>query len=94
MHELEISLKEDLHELSWMGDATRAQALRKMSQLTRKFGYPHHWIDYSSVKLSVTTIWATCSGWTPFHRQGSGQNRQAGGPGRVGHDAADRECVL
>ncbi len=52
VHELEISLEQDIREVSWMSDATRSQALAKLKKLTRKIGYPERWIDYSSVKIA------------------------------------------
>ena len=44
----EISIK----DLDWMGEATRAQALDKLSKFTPKIGYPDNWTDYS--KLAIT----------------------------------------
>jgi putative endopeptidase len=35
-----------LQHLSWMSDATRAQALDKLDQMGEKVGYPDHWRDY------------------------------------------------
>ena len=52
MSELQISLDENIRELSWMSEATKSQALLKLKKLTKKVGYPEHWIDYSSVKLT------------------------------------------
>jgi putative endopeptidase len=52
VHELEVSLEEDIREVPWMSDATRSQAIVKLKKLTRKIAYPDRWIDYSSVKIS------------------------------------------
>ncbi|MBS0211976.1 MAG: M13 family metallopeptidase [Proteobacteria bacterium] len=38
-----------IEHLDWMGDATRAQALKKLDTYTIKVGYPDHPRDYSNV---------------------------------------------
>jgi len=43
----EISIK----ELDWMGDATKAEALDKLSKFTPKIGYPDKWKDYSALEI-------------------------------------------
>jgi predicted metalloendopeptidase len=48
---LAAALKEDLETLPWMGDATRAEAQKKLAAFARKIGYPDRWIDYSSVQI-------------------------------------------
>jgi putative endopeptidase len=45
-------LRDDIATLSWMSEATRAQALTKLDAFTVKVGYPDTWTDYS--KLEVT----------------------------------------
>ncbi len=52
MDELQISLSEDIREVPWMSEATRSQALLKLKKLTKKIGYPEHWIDYSSIRIA------------------------------------------
>ncbi len=52
VHEIEVSLGQDIRQLPWMSEATRQQALVKLSKLNRKIGYPDHWIDYSQVKIA------------------------------------------
>jgi predicted metalloendopeptidase len=42
------ALRDDLETLSWMGPATRKQALDKLSAFARKIGYPDKWRDYSA----------------------------------------------
>ena len=46
--------KTRLESLSWMGEATRQQALRKLSTFTRKMGYPSVWRDYADVTVQPT----------------------------------------
>jgi putative endopeptidase len=48
---LVAALRADLKTLSWMGDATRKEALAKLDAFDQKIGYPDKWRDYS--KLSV-----------------------------------------
>ncbi|MBS0193355.1 MAG: M13 family metallopeptidase [Proteobacteria bacterium] len=40
-----------IEHLDWMGDATRAQALKKLDTYTIKVGYPDHPRDYSKVTI-------------------------------------------
>jgi putative endopeptidase len=48
---LESTLKSDLGTLSWMGDATRKQAIVKLEAFLNKIGYPDKWRDYSSLAI-------------------------------------------
>ena len=43
---LEAALKSDI-TLSWMGEATRKQAIVKLDAFLNKIGYPDKWRDYS-----------------------------------------------
>ncbi len=57
---LELRLK----DLDWMGEQTKAQALKKLSTITRKMGYPSEWKDYSSLSLtdeSYILNWFKCN---------------------------------
>jgi len=48
---LEAALKDDINTLSWMGDATRKQAIIKLEAFQNKIGYPDKWRDYSSLQI-------------------------------------------
>jgi putative endopeptidase len=48
---LEAALKSDLSTLSWMSDATRQQAIKKLEAFINKIGYPDKWRDYSSLEI-------------------------------------------
>ncbi len=48
---LESALHDDIQQLPWMSEATRAEAERKLSQFRQKIGYPDHWRDYSGVTV-------------------------------------------
>ena len=45
------ALREDLKTLPWMGEATRQQALDKLSTFNPKIGYPDQWRDYSALRI-------------------------------------------
>ncbi|HEX4154253.1 MAG TPA: M13 family metallopeptidase [Acidobacteriaceae bacterium] len=48
---LEAALAQDIQQLPWMSDATKAQAKLKLDAIRDKIGYPSHWRNYS--KLAV-----------------------------------------
>ena len=48
---LEAALKSDISTLSWMGEATRKQAIVKLDAFLNKIGYPDRWRDYSSMQI-------------------------------------------
>jgi len=52
---LEAALKSDISTLSWMGDATRKQAIVKLDAFLNKIGYPDKWRDYSSLSVDRTS---------------------------------------
>ena len=43
-------------ELDWMTDATKAEALDKLSKFTPKIGYPDVWRDYSAVEIAADDL--------------------------------------
>jgi putative endopeptidase len=48
---LEAALKTDIGSLSWMGEATRKQAVIKLDAFLNKIGYPDKWRDYSTLSI-------------------------------------------
>ncbi|MFA3793138.1 M13-type metalloendopeptidase [Aliiglaciecola sp. SL4] len=48
----EVSIK----ELDWMSDATKTEALDKLSKFTVKIGYPDKWKDYSQLQISKSDL--------------------------------------
>ncbi|WP_342806722.1 M13-type metalloendopeptidase [Alteromonas sp. M12] len=48
----EVSIK----QLDWMSDATKAEALDKLSKFTAKIGYPDEWKDYSKLSISKSDL--------------------------------------
>jgi putative endopeptidase len=55
---LDKALGQDIQELPWMSDATKKEADLKLSMIRNKIGYPEHWKDYSSVKVSPDSLLA------------------------------------
>ncbi len=43
--------RESVGTLDWMGPATRAAALEKLTRLNVKIGYPKRWIDYGALEV-------------------------------------------
>lgn len=48
---LREALRDRLHTLEWMDEATRVKALAKLDAFGVKIGYPDKWIDYSSLQV-------------------------------------------
>lgn len=48
---LREALGQHISNLSWMSDATKANALEKLASFTVKIGYPDSWKDYSSMNI-------------------------------------------
>ncbi|HUK62918.1 MAG TPA: M13 family metallopeptidase [Dongiaceae bacterium] len=48
---LRAELRDRIQHLSWMSDATRANALHKLDAFAVKIGYPDHWRDYTGLKI-------------------------------------------
>ena len=43
--------RRSINDVSWMGEDTKAEALRKLEAFRAKIGYPDEWIDYSAVEI-------------------------------------------
>lgn len=43
--------QQELQTLPWMEEGTRKAALRKLSAMTARVGYPNKWLDYSNFKV-------------------------------------------
>lgn len=52
VHDVEHALDQDIMGLNWMQPATKAQAEIKLHAIEDNIGYPNHWRDYSSVKIT------------------------------------------
>ncbi len=51
VHNLEAVMRDRLHALEWMSDATRQQALAKLAAYANKIGYPDRWRDYAGLAV-------------------------------------------
>ena len=48
--------EKSIKELDWMSDATKTEALRKLSKFTPKVGYPDEWRDYSALDIEADDL--------------------------------------
>ena len=48
--------RQSISELDWMTEATRTQALDKLSKFIPKIGYPDKWRDYSGLEVDATDL--------------------------------------
>jgi putative endopeptidase len=71
VHDVEHALDQDITTLDWMQPATKEQAKIKLHAIEDKVGYPDHWRDYSSVKITRTSYLDNVREATvfEFHRQ-------------------------
>lgn len=49
---IRTTLESDLKTLSWMSEATRQAALKKLALIEERVGYPDKWRDYSNLKIT------------------------------------------
>jgi putative endopeptidase len=49
--QVEAAMESDINQLTWMGPATKQQALEKLHAVLNKVGYPDHWRDYTSLQV-------------------------------------------
>jgi len=52
VHAIERAMHDDVESVNWMTPATKEQAFVKLKGIEDKIGYPSHWRDYSSVKIT------------------------------------------
>jgi putative endopeptidase len=55
--DLRTAMTVRIARLDWMSEATKLQALYKLSRFGVKIGYPSTWRDYSGLKLSPTDLY-------------------------------------
>ena len=48
--------EKSIKELEWMSDATKEEALLKLSKFTPKIGYPDEWRDYSALDIEADDL--------------------------------------
>ncbi len=73
---LRAALRQNIQNLDWMGEATKAEAYRKLSTFRPKIGYPDKWTDYSSVTIVPGDLVANAVEMRRFDR--NDENRRVG----------------
>ena len=58
VNNLQIVFKNRIGKLTWMSDATKAQALIKLNTILKKIGYPTKWKNYDDVEISRDNYFA------------------------------------
>lgn len=48
--------RESISSLEWMGEETKAEALKKLDAFRPKIGFPEKWIDYSAVEIDPNDL--------------------------------------
>lgn len=51
------ALAERISALDWMGDKTKAEALRKLAAVRMKLGWPDKWKDMSALSVTPSYLW-------------------------------------
>ncbi len=71
VNDVERALDQDISSLDWMQAATKGQAKIKLQAIEDKIGYPDHWRDYHSVKITRNSYLDNVREATgfEFHRQ-------------------------
>ncbi len=54
--DIKAAMRGRIENLTWMGPATKAKALEKLSKFTVKIGYPDTWRDYSALELKADEL--------------------------------------
>lgn len=65
---LMAALHDRIQALTWMSDATKAQALKKLDAMGIKIGWPDKWRDYSGLKLEDGSFYANTLRVSRFER--------------------------
>ena len=85
---IEGAFDRNLASVKWMDDAARVASKEKLQKINNKIGYPDKWRDYSTMNITRESLLANVDRVGALREQARpGQDRQAGGPQRVGHDA-------
>ena len=66
---LRDALKRRLENVAWMGETTRAAALRKLAALNVKIGYPDRWRDWSGLSTSRHSLYANVLAARAFNQR-------------------------
>ena len=64
--EIESAMQSEIEQLPWMSAVTKQKALEKLHGVVNKIGYPDHWRDYSSIKITREDFLANVQGADMF----------------------------
>ena len=73
---LRKALRQNIDNLDWMGEATKAEAYKKLESFRPKIGYPDKWRDYSSVTIVPDDFMANVLALRQYYT--NDQNRRLG----------------
>ena len=73
---LRKALRQNIEQLEWMGEATKAEAYRKLATFRPKVGYPDKWRDYSSITVVPDDLMANAMAMRHYDRNDT--NRRVG----------------
>ena len=65
---LRAALRQNIDQLDWMGEATKAEAYKKLASFRPKIGYPSKWIDYSAVDIHADDLFGNVVALRTFNR--------------------------
>jgi putative endopeptidase len=51
---------ERIRKVDWMSEETKQRALVKLAAVTKKYGYPQHWKDYSNYQVDRSSFLMNC----------------------------------
>src|SRR5262249_32908950 len=66
VHAVQGALDKDIQQLTWMTDATKAQARDKLRLILDKIGYPDRWRDYGPIAVPATSYLANVNAASRF----------------------------
>lgn len=55
VNNIKLALREHINAISWMDDATKQAALKKLDAIGVKIGYPDKWRDYTKLTIDQTS---------------------------------------
>lgn len=66
---LRSALRQNIEGLDWMGEATKAEAYKKLTSFNPKIGYPDQWRDYSTLDIVPDDLVANVRALRAFFRE-------------------------
>ena len=94
VHAIEHAMHDDVETATWMTPATKEQAIVKLKGIEDKIGYPSHWRDYFSVKITRENYVANVNHASSFEFERWVAKIGKPGSQRVDDDAAYDQRLL